>query len=137
MHDLGARGIGAILVYRADQSLTGSHQLRLATPPRLQITWPMSLAPLRHALAQTDGAALFDAEGTLVQIGVQLVPSIEAEVGVEGFRGMRHTASRRYSYDDPGATVIVVSEDGPVTVFRSGEVAGTATTTVEEPVTPS
>jgi DNA integrity scanning protein DisA with diadenylate cyclase activity len=97
----------------------------------------MALAPLRHALAQTDGAALFDDEGVLVQIGVRLVPTIEAEVGVDGFKGMRHTASRRYSYDDPSATVIVVSEDGPVTVFRGGEVAGTAATTVEEPATPS
>jgi hypothetical protein len=137
VHDLGARGIGAILVYHPDDSLTLSHELRLSPPPKLRITWPMALAPLRHALAQTDGAALFDDEGALVQIGVRLVPTIEAEVGVDGFKGMRHTASRRYSYDDPAATVIVVSEDGPVTVFRGGEVAGTAETTVEEPATPS
>jgi hypothetical protein len=137
VHDLGARGIGAILVYRPDESLTLSHELRLQTPPRLRITWPMSLAPMRHALAQTDGAALFDEDGVLLQIGVRLVPTIEAEVGVDGFKGMRHTAARRYSYDDQGATVIVVSEDGPVTVFRSGELAGTAETALDEPVTPS
>ena len=137
VHDLGARGIGAILVYRADESLTLSHELRLTAPPRLRITWPMALAPLRHALAQTDGAALFDEEGVLLQIGVRLVPTIEAEVGVDGFKGMRHTAARRYSYDDPGATVIVVSEDGPVTVFRAGAVAGTAETTLDEPFAPS
>jgi hypothetical protein len=137
VHDLGARGIGAILVYRADESLTLSHERRLMTPPRLRITSPMALAPLRHALAQTDGAALFDESGVLFQIGVRLVPTIEAEVGVDGFRGMRHTAARRYSYDDPGATVIVVSEDGPVTVFRSGEVAGTAESSFDEPFAPS
>lgn len=33
---------------------------------------------------------------------------------------MRHTSGRRYSFDDPTATVIVVSEDGPVTVLRGG-----------------
>ena len=137
VHDLGARGIGAILVYRADESLTLSHELRLTTPPKLRITWPMALAPLRHALAQTDGAALFDEEGVLLQIGVRLVPTIEAEVGVDGFKGMRHTAARRYSYDDPSATVIVVSEDGPVTVFRGGEVAGTAESYADEPIAPS
>ncbi len=137
VHDLGARGIGAILVYRADDSLTLSHELRLSPPPALRITWPMSLAPLRHALAQTDGAALFDDEGVLVQLGVRLVPTIEAEVGVDGFKGMRHTSARRYSYDDPTATVIVVSEDGPVTVFRGGAVAGTAETMRDEPVAPS
>jgi len=137
VHDLGARGIGAILVHRADETLIFSHELRLTTPPRLRITWPMALAPMRHALAQTDGAALFDADGVLLQIGVRLVPTIEAEVGVDGFKGMRHTAARRYSYDDPGATVIVVSEDGPVTVFRSGEVAGTAEAHADEPIAPS
>jgi len=137
VHDLGARGIGATLVYRPDESLEQSHDLRDSAPPRLRITHPTSLAPLRHALAQTDGAAFFDADGTLVQIAVRLVPSIEAEVGVDGYRGTRHTAARRYSYDDPGATVIVVSEDGPVTVFRNGEVAGTAETIAELPTSPS
>jgi hypothetical protein len=45
---------------------------------------------------------------------------------VEGLRGMRHTSGRRWSYDDAPATVIVVSEDGPVTVLRGGEVLGTS-----------
>ena len=40
------------------------------------------------------------------------------------FRGTRHTSARRYSADDPGATVIVVSEDGPVTVMRAGHLLG-------------
>jgi DNA integrity scanning protein DisA with diadenylate cyclase activity len=39
-----------------------------------------------------------------------------------GFRGMRHTAARRYSFDDDTATLIVVSEAGPVSVIRNGEV---------------
>ena len=58
------------------------------------------------------------------QLGVRLVPSPEAEAGVEGYRGMRHTAGRRYSYDDSAATVIVVSEDGPVSVLRNGKILG-------------
>ena len=47
-----------------------------------------------------------------------------AEESVEALRGTRHTSARRYSYDDPTATVIVVSEDGPVSVLRNGEVLG-------------
>ena len=39
---------------------------------------------------------------------------------------MRHTSGRRYSFDDPYATVIVVSEDGPVTVLRRGELLGSS-----------
>ena len=124
VHDLGARGIGAILVYRPDDDPYPTFELRLPVPPQLQIGRPEDLAPLTHALSQVDGACVFDHDGTLRQLGVRLVPSPEAESGVDGFRGMRHTSGRRYSYDDSLATVIVVSEDGPVTVLRNGELIG-------------
>ena len=113
VHDLGARGIGAILVYRPDGDTDGLYELRLPPPPPLDVRRAFDLAPLRHALTQVDGAAVLDGDGILRQLGVRLVPSPEAEAGVEGYRGMRHTSGRRYSYDDPLATVIVVSEDGP------------------------
>jgi DNA integrity scanning protein DisA with diadenylate cyclase activity len=82
------------------------------------------LAPLRHALAQIDGAAIFDANGVLQQLGVRLIPSTAAEARVEPLRGTRHTSGVRYSYDDPSATVIAVSEDGPVSVLRQGAMLG-------------
>jgi len=124
VHDLGARGIGALLIHRRDDEPAPVYELRLPTPPPLDINRPADLAPLRHVLAQVDGAAVFDQDGILRQLGVRLVPSAEAETDVEGFRGMRHTAGRRYSFDDPTATVIVVSEDGPVSVLRNGELLG-------------
>ncbi len=124
VHDLGARGIGAILVYRPDDDPFPTLELRLPVPPPLQVGRPADLAPLTHALSQLDGAAVIDGSGTLRQLGVRLVPSPEAESEVHGLGGMRHTAGRRYSYDDPAATVIVVSEDGPVTVLRRGEQVG-------------
>ena len=33
---------------------------------------------------------------------------------------MRHRSAQRFSYDHPTATVVVVSEDGPVTLFHAG-----------------
>jgi hypothetical protein len=132
VHDLGARGIGATLVYRPDDTLRDSHDDRLPPPPPLQITRPFDLAPLRHALAQIDGATLFDADGRLRRIGVRLVPSVSAEATIGGFGGTRHTSGRRYSFDDPDATVIVVSEDGPVTVLRAGQILGASRTEVAE-----
>lgn len=129
VHDLGSRGIGAILVHRTEgRPSETSVERRLPRPPQLQIRRPSALAPLRHALRQVDGAAIFDASGNLRQLGARLVPSDEARDHVEGYRGMRHTAGRRYSFDDPRATVIVVSEDGPVTVLRGGEIIGTSPT---------
>jgi hypothetical protein len=127
VHDLGARGIGALLVHRPDEEDeedVPALEARLPLPPPLQIRRPADLAPLTHALTQLDGAAIFDRSGTLRQLGVRLVPSREAESEVLGLGGMRHTAGRRYSYDDPSSTVIVVSEDGPVTVLRKGELVG-------------
>jgi hypothetical protein len=126
VHDLGARGTGAILVYRPEDNTNSTYEVRLPAPPPLDIRRAFDLAPLRHALTQVDGAAVFDADGILRQLGVRLVPSPEAEAVVDGYRGMRHTSGRRYSFDDPLATVIVVSEDGPVTVLRKGKLLGTS-----------
>jgi hypothetical protein len=128
VHDLGARGIGAILVYQPDYEDLSSIELRLPVPPPLDIGRAADLAPLVHVLGQVDGAAVFDEAGTLRQLGARLVPSVEAEAGVEGYGGMRHTSARRYSFDAPRATVVVVSEDGPITVLRNGEVVGASTT---------
>jgi hypothetical protein len=124
VHDLGSWGIGSLLVYRPSPEPGPAVEERLPTPPPLQIRTASHLAPLRHALAQVDGAAVFDADGVLRQLGVRLVPSATAEDEVEAFGGTRHTSGRRYSFDDPSASVIAVSADGPVTVLRNGAVLG-------------
>jgi len=133
VHDLGARGIGATLVYRPNGDPGPSFELRLPTPPALDVRSAFDLAPLRHALSQVDGAAVFDTDGILRELGVRLVPTPQAENVVEALRGMRHTSGRRYSFDDPAATVIVVSEDGPVTVLRRGQMIGTSPTVHRDP----
>jgi hypothetical protein len=124
VHDLGSRGIGALLIYRPGAEPGPPVEERLPIPPPLRIRRAPHLAPLRHALAQVDGAAIFDAEGVLRRLGVRLVPTTAAEETVEPLGGTRHTSGRRYSFDDPLATVVAVSEDGPVSVLRNGEVLG-------------
>lgn len=124
VHDLGARGIGSLLLYRPDGEDGPAFEELAPTPPPLDIRNPLHLAPLRHALAQVDGAAVFDHDGILRQLGVRLVPSGEAESEVAPLRGTRHTSARRYSYDDPASTVVAISEDGPVSVLRQGELIG-------------
>ena len=124
VHDLGSHGIGALLVYGPADPTAPSLERRLPEPPPLRIGRPTDLAPLRHVLTQIDGAALFDASGRLLELGVRLVPSPDAESAIDPLGGTRHTSARRFSHDDPGAVVIAVSEDGPVTVFRRGDVVG-------------
>jgi hypothetical protein len=124
VHDLGSRGVGSLLIYRPGGDAGPPVEERLPIPPPLQVLRAPHLAPLRHALGQVDGAAVFDAGGMLRQLGVRLIPSREAEETVDAFGGTRHTSGRRYSFDDPLATVIAVSDDGPVTVLRNGAVLG-------------
>ena len=130
VHDLGARGTGALLVLHPTGDLAIAHEQRLPVPPELHIDRPPALAPLRHALAQTDGATVFDHQGILRQMGVRLVPSRAAEAAVRPMGGTRHTSAKRYSYDDPESVVIVVSEDGPVTILQAGERIGRSPTDV-------
>jgi DNA integrity scanning protein DisA with diadenylate cyclase activity len=120
VHDLGALGIGALLIYRRDADGVSRVEERLSLPPPLRVRNPTHLAPLRHALAQVDGAAIFDGDGVLRRLGVELLPNTEGERLLPPWRGTRHTAALRYSNDDPAAVVIVISEDGPVTVMRKG-----------------
>jgi hypothetical protein len=124
VHDLGARGTGALLIHRHTDEPAPPWEANLGVPPPLRIDRPADLAPLRHVLSQVDGAAVFDRGGTLRRLGVRLVPSAEAERDVDPLRGTRHTAGRRYSFDDSASTVIVVSEDGPVTVLQQGRILG-------------
>ena len=124
VHDLGSWGIGSLLVYRPGPEPGPTVEERLPTPPPLRIRTATHLAPLRHALAQVDGAAVFDVDGVLRQLGVRLVPSATAEQDVDALGGTRHTSGRRYSFDDPSATVVAVSADGPVSVLRNGAVLG-------------
>jgi hypothetical protein len=126
VHDLGALGIGAMLVLGFDPSSPAGIERRLPPPPALSIVRPTALGPLRHVLTQLDGAALFDRAGRLLELGVRFVPSERAEREVAPHGGTRHTTGRRISADDPEAVVIVVSEAGPVTVFRNGSDAGTS-----------
>ena len=127
VHDLGSMGIGALLIYRPDDGPGPAVEEPLPKPPPLHVRTAFHLAPIRHALAQVDGAAVFDSGGVLRRLGVRLVPSRDAENSVGALGGTRHTSGLRYSYDDPSATVIAVSEDGPVSVLRNGEVLGRST----------
>ena len=101
IHDLGSMGIGTLLIYRPDTEPGPPVEERLPTPPSLRINKASHLAPLRHALSQVDGAAIFDVDGVLRQLGVRLVPSNEAEETVGAFRGTCHTSGLRYSARRP------------------------------------
>ena len=75
--------------------------------------------------AKTIKCAFCGGKVTLTRTTRQSDMGLDRKVRVIGaLGGTRHTSARRYSHDDPEAVVIAVSEDGPVTVFRRGDVVG-------------
>jgi len=96
--------------------------------PRLTLKNRRHYPALFASLQQHDLATLVTADGSIEYLGVGLRSSEEAERNVDTNRGMRHRSAQRFSYDHPSTTIAVVSEDGPVTIFRHGRAIGLSAT---------
>ena len=127
VHELASRRIGATLIWRpTNQSVPKHrHEPLVHNAPALRLDRVGEAAALAQALSQTDGAAVFDRETTLVGLGIRLAPSTDADRTIGPMRGMRHTSALRYSHDDPAAIVVVVSESGTVTIMYCGQAYAT------------
>lgn len=88
--------------------------------PRLSVAARHHYPALFAVLMQTDLATLVADDGTVTRLGVGLRSSSEAEAVVLPDGGMRHRSAARYTWDHHHTVAFVVSEDGPVTVFRRG-----------------
>jgi DNA integrity scanning protein DisA with diadenylate cyclase activity len=121
VHWLSPGRVGATLVVhgegdRAD-GLDVDHSI---VSPGLSIVARHHYPALYAVLMQSDLAAVLDTTGAVVRLGVGLRSSSDAYAEVEDARGMRHRSAARYTFDHPDALAVVVSEDGPVTVFHRG-----------------
>jgi DNA integrity scanning protein DisA with diadenylate cyclase activity len=121
IHWLSPARIGATLVVFEDEIPWPALDTATATrAPALSIVNRRHFPALFAALHQHDLATVVSADGLVRKIGVGLRFSASADANVSADRGMRHRSAQRFSYDHPTATLVVVSEDGPVTVFRNG-----------------
>jgi hypothetical protein len=116
----GAGSAGADL-YRVTHGESGLDLSHAIATPDLSVTARHHYPAILAALMQTDLATIVDAAGRPQHIGVGLHWSTEAEQAVDVRGGMRHRSAARYTYDHAEAVAIVVSEDGPVTVFHHGK----------------
>jgi hypothetical protein len=121
VHWLSPGRVGATLVVPVTHGDSGLDLDRALATPDLSVKARHHYPALLAALMQTDLATVVDAAGRPHHIGVGLHWSADAEQVVEVNGGMRHRSAARYTYDHPDAVAIVVSEDGPVTVFRHGK----------------
>ncbi len=122
-HWLGAGRVGAAIVWRLDgdaRELGGLGFASAVEIPPLDLTDRTHFAPLLNALSQYDRAALVDANGCVVVVGVHLQSSERSRRDIGPFRGTRHTSALRFSADVPNAVVFIVSSGGALTVARNG-----------------
>jgi hypothetical protein len=120
VHWLSPARVGATLVLPGDHDETGLDLDYSVVAPPLSVTTRYHYPALFAALMQTDLATIVGADGSVRRLGVGLRTSPEAGAAVDHERGMRHRSAARYTFDQPDALAIVVSEDGPVTVFHKG-----------------
>lgn len=123
-HFLSANHVGAILVWQLDDTPTALlHGIESGihiADGSLSLRKQAHRGAIMSLLAQMDGAAVIAPDGDLVEMGAFLRSSDQAQRLVSRWRGTRHTAAKRFSYDEPRSIVFVVSADGPVTVFSDG-----------------
>jgi hypothetical protein len=121
VHWLSPGRVGATLVVPVTHGASGLDLARAIPTPGLEVTARHHYPALLAALMQTDLATIVDGAGVAHDIGVGLHWSSEAEQAVDVAGGMRHRSAARYTFDHRDAVAIVVSEDGPVTVFHHGK----------------
>lgn len=116
--------VGAILVWfvvDVDQGNLPYVRLSSAQPtPLLFATERAEFGAILSALGQMDGAGILMKDGRMTHLGAILQPSERAQQLVAPLGGTRHTSARRFSFDEPRAVVLVVSEAGEISVFSDG-----------------
>jgi DNA integrity scanning protein DisA with diadenylate cyclase activity/predicted RNA-binding Zn-ribbon protein involved in translation (DUF1610 family) len=126
LHTLSPQHIGATIVWRprCEAPWRNSPYIANTGPvPPLNISfrvYPWRPEILSTLLSVIDGACLVGPDGFVDHIKAQLTASERAIQHVPEDGGLRHISARRYSFDDPESVVIVVSHDGPVTVYSDG-----------------
>ncbi|HEU4840922.1 MAG TPA: DNA integrity scanning protein DisA nucleotide-binding domain protein [Ilumatobacteraceae bacterium] len=127
VHWLSPARVGAtIVVHEQDFQWAAMDVATKFHAPRLSIKNRQHFPALFASLQQHDLATLVTADGSVMYLGVGLRSSVEAERAVDSDRGMRHRSAQRFSYDHPSTTIAVVSDNGPVTIFRQGRAVGLA-----------
>lgn len=126
IHWLAPSRVGAtIVIGHGELDFGGLDVSTAARTPALSVSNRRHFAALVAVLRQHDLAVVVDNDGVIRKMAVGLRWTDDAETAVDNHRGMRHRSAQRYSYDQADVTVVVVSEDGPVTFYRHGAVLAT------------
>lgn len=82
----------------------------------------VDIEPLLKGMAHVDGAIHINTSGEMLGFGVLLdglsVPKMEIPD-----KGARHNSAIRFTVQNQNSIIVVVSEDGPITIFSNGKAA--------------
>lgn len=124
VHYLSPRGIGSTFVLSlsspASSLSRGLSKQGVAPPVVLNAYRQTDQYLLANLLSTVDGACLLEPDGSVFRYEAFLASSERADSLIVGEGGTRHNSARRFSYLVPEALVVVVSADGPVTLFSDG-----------------
>jgi hypothetical protein len=129
VHVLSSAHVGAtvVMAMKEGHSLTQINYDHAFQPPvALNVRDREAHAAIRSALSQLDRACVIAGNGEVVTLGARLMFGEESN-DVTSPGGTRHNSALRFSAEEKTTLVFVVSEDGPVTVFRGGEIVASTT----------
>ncbi|HXQ73662.1 MAG TPA: DNA integrity scanning protein DisA nucleotide-binding domain protein [Pyrinomonadaceae bacterium] len=130
VHKLSPENHGATFVILAPNDISALGDLNAARhlivdqaicPPNCSLVKRAYQRPLVHLMGQMDGATTISPRGDVVNVGA-FFRSVGENTAREGAThyGTRHRSAAQFSREIEGIA-IVISSDGPVTVFRKGE----------------
>ena len=119
-HVLSPVNVGAtLIVWLSDESIEEQPHAVLVEA-EIDLQQACHYQPLRALLSVHDGATYVSKNGIVKSIENHLQYSEKSQEVIKQVGGTRHTSARRFSFDKFNALAIVVSEDGPVSVFSDG-----------------
>lgn len=123
-HRLSPQGIGATLVLMLDGTVADVHDglTDRGDEPGIAIN-AFTVADrdlMASMLASVDGACMVEQDGSVTLYKAKLKTTEKAQEVIAQQGGTRHTSAKRFSYANRQCLVVVVSADGPVTLFADG-----------------
>lgn len=119
-HVLSPGNVGSTIVLWLDDKMGQPPAAEDCGSIRLNFLNEEHVPLLRSLVAMRDGAAFVSSDGYLRSIENHLKYSQKSEEIVPQSHGTRHTSAQRFSFDYVNALVLVISEDGPVSIYSDG-----------------
>jgi DNA-directed RNA polymerase subunit RPC12/RpoP len=118
-YELSLNKIGAIIVYLLNQDDNIPNAVNTFRS-EIDFSDMKQRRLLKNFLRYNDGAVAINLNNQVVQTNAFLKFSGETDKFVRNYSGTRHTSAAKYSFENPETIVVVVSVDGPVSVFSEG-----------------